>query len=70
MHVNYYTTAQSPEDVVTYYEKELPARGFTLKARQPGAKPCSLDLGFQKPGLQIGHITAFVGGFGVLYLGK
>lgn len=70
MHVNYYTTAQSPDAVVTYYEKELAARGFTLRPRQPGTKPCALDLGFRKAGLQIGHITAFVGGFGVMYLGK
>jgi hypothetical protein len=70
MHVNYYTTAQSPDAVVTYYEKELAARGFTLKPRQPGTKPCALDLGFRRAGLQIGHVTAFVGGFGVMYLGK
>jgi hypothetical protein len=70
MHVNYYTTAQSPDAVVTYYEKELAVRGFSLKPRQPGTKPCALDLGFHKAGLQIGHITAFVGGFGVMYLGK
>jgi hypothetical protein len=70
MHVNYYTTAQSPDAVVTYYEKELAVRGFTLKPRQPGTKPCALDLGFHRAGLQIGHVTAFVGGFGVMYIGK
>jgi hypothetical protein len=70
MRANYYTTTQSPEQIIAYYEKELPARGFTLKPRQPGVKACSLELSFHKEKLQIGNITAFAGGFGVLYAGK
>jgi hypothetical protein len=70
MRVNYYTTARTPDQIVAYYEKELVANGFTLKPREPGLKPCSLKLGFHKQGLEIGNITAFAGGFGVMYLGK
>ena len=67
---NYYTTTQTPDQVVAYYEKELPAHGYTLKPRHPGSRACSLELSFHKAGLQIGNITAFVGGFGVMYMGK
>jgi len=67
---NYYTTTLTPEQVIAYYEKELPGLGFTVKPRQPGMKPCSLMLSFHKEKLQLGNIAAFVGGFSVLYGGK
>ncbi len=67
---NYYTTTLTPEQVIAYYEKELPGLGFTVKPRQPGIQPCSLTLSFRKEKLQLGNISAFVGGFSVLYAAK
>jgi hypothetical protein len=67
---NYYTTSQSPADVIAYYEKELPPKGFTLKPHGNGPRACSLMLDFHKKPLEIGNVVAFVGGFSVMYLGK
>ena len=67
---NYYTTSQSPADVIAYYEKELPSRGFTLKPRKDGPRACSLMLSLHKKPMDIGNVMAFAGGFSVMYGGK
>jgi hypothetical protein len=67
---NYYTTSQSPADVIAYYEKDLPSKGFTLKPHGNGPRACSLMLDFHKKPLELGNVVAFVGGFSVMYLGK
>jgi hypothetical protein len=71
LHANYYTTTQKPEDVITYYEKLLPAQGFTLKGPHgPGNKACSLTVSFHKKRLELGNVFAYVGGFSVSYFGN
>jgi len=67
---NYYTTSQSPADVIAYYEKELPSHGFALKPHGNGPRACSLELSFHKKPLELGNVIAFVGGFSVMYGGK
>lgn len=67
---NYYVTTQSPEAILDYYQKELPAHGFVIKSRDSGAHACSLSMDFHKKPIEIGNITAFSGGFAVLYGGR
>jgi hypothetical protein len=71
LRANYYTTTQKPEDVIAYYEKLLPAQGFTLKGPHgPGNKACSLTVSFHKKRLELGNVFAYVGGFSVSYFGN